>query len=185
MAKLIDLPTPHGDVREHYVRLLTVDGNNHGHPSKALFRAWASRAAFKSGNAGVAAPDLTIEFIVQDPDNIWAEAYAAFGAHDPAAHLQPKLGELNAVIVAEEAELKRLQDALPEGEALPDMRFGRLKALQAEQVQLTRAFLGASAFRQAIREARDCLLKGTAPGPEQVTRAIAAPEVAPAAKKKA
>lgn len=76
-AKII---TSFGEERDCYIRLNNVEASNHGVASKALFRAFLSEEAFKSGAGYVA--EFDVEFDADASGVIWEQAYNALIAQE-------------------------------------------------------------------------------------------------------
>ncbi len=75
MAINAKIKTSFGEERDCYIRLNHVEASNHGVTSNALFRAFLSEEAFKSGAHYVA--EFPVEFEADASGVIWEQAYAA------------------------------------------------------------------------------------------------------------
>lgn len=72
--------TEAGEERECYIRMNSIEANNHGVESTALFRAYISEDAYKKGGKFVGAWEVS--FVLKDVSgNIWEQSYEAFKAY--------------------------------------------------------------------------------------------------------
>jgi hypothetical protein len=80
MAIKANLETNFGETRELYVRVNSVELNNHGVPSLALVRGFLSEDGYRAGKPMVY--ERQVEFAVDLSQPVWCQAYAAVKSLD-------------------------------------------------------------------------------------------------------
>lgn len=196
MAFIVQKITPHGEVRPHYARLITILGhNNHGAECIGLWRLFASRAAFKA-DAPAIGEDINVPFTVSDIDAHWAEAHAAFKAYDPTRRLivdaqqhearasaardqaqahAALVTDLAAQLAAETdpAATAALSARLDDAKVFAAASAEKVGYTQAEHDAVLRRLLAADDVRRMHSAAEDCPLKG--PHLEAAPKTLKAP----------
>lgn len=78
MAIKANAETMFGENRDLYIRLNNAEVCNHGVPSVALFRGFASEEAYRGGKPFMW--ERTVEFTADVNESVWSQAYSALKA---------------------------------------------------------------------------------------------------------
>lgn len=108
MAYLATIPLKTGEVSPVYIRLNSISSSNHGEPSVALFRAFASEDAFLNGSSYK--DEWQVEFLANVKEHIWPQAYKALEGSLPWPDAEDSLVQAQASLTEITDSLQKLED---------------------------------------------------------------------------